>query len=103
MPPILDKKHREYFYRAAQSRRKAELAADPDMRHFWLEMERKWLGLAQSYEHVARTEILLKSWGRRIPDVPEVSEIQRSSAPDATDSLVQDSLVQVATIREASA
>jgi hypothetical protein len=33
---------------------------DPQLREFWREIERKWLGLANNYQHVARTEVLLE-------------------------------------------
>jgi hypothetical protein len=34
-------------------------SADPQRREFWREIERKWLGLADNYQHAARTEVLL--------------------------------------------
>jgi hypothetical protein len=39
----------ECLYKAALAHEKAELADHKDTREFWVEMERKWLWLAESY------------------------------------------------------
>jgi hypothetical protein len=37
---------------------------EPGLREFWREMESKWLELADSYQHAARTEALLHEMRR---------------------------------------
>lgn len=37
---------------------------EPGSREFWREMESKWLELADSYQHAARTEALLHEMRR---------------------------------------
>jgi len=37
---------------------------EPGSREFWREMESKWLALADSYQHAARTEALLHEMRR---------------------------------------
>jgi hypothetical protein len=55
MPP----KVQECLERASESRRNAMRACEAGSRAFWREMETKWLELADSYQHAARTEALL--------------------------------------------
>jgi|SoiMethySBSTD1v2_1073268.scaffolds.fasta_scaffold3566666_1 hypothetical protein len=43
------------FDKAAESHAHAQHVTDPDDRRFWLEMEGKWLMLAQDLNHVERT------------------------------------------------
>jgi hypothetical protein len=47
--------------RAQEARERAAAAAEEDERHFWREMERRWMKLAQSYEVVARTDDFMDS------------------------------------------
>ena len=51
--------------KAVTARRKAASAPTADMRDFWLQMEGKWLRLAQSYEQADRTAVYLNSRIRR--------------------------------------
>jgi len=60
MPP----KVRECLERASESRRNAMQTREPGSREFWREMESKWLALADSYQHAARTEALLHEMRR---------------------------------------
>ena len=60
MPP----KVRECLERASESRRIAMRTREPGSREFWREMESKWLALADSYQHAARTEALLHEMRR---------------------------------------
>jgi hypothetical protein len=52
-------KVRECLEKAAENRRKAEAATDPDMQRFYLNMEARWFGLAESYDHTRRTNEFL--------------------------------------------
>jgi hypothetical protein len=47
--------------RAREARERAAAAADEDERHFWREMERRWMKLVQSYQVVARTDDFMGS------------------------------------------
>jgi predicted Ser/Thr protein kinase len=47
-------KTRYAFEKAAQANAKARAATDADARRFWLEIEAKWLHLAESYQFVER-------------------------------------------------
>jgi hypothetical protein len=51
---------KECLERGAAARRKAEEASSPDTQEFWRQMENRWLGLARSYEQVARTDRLVR-------------------------------------------
>jgi hypothetical protein len=56
---VVSPKVQECLRQASDSRRNAMQSADPQRREFWREIERKWLGLADNYQHAARTEVLL--------------------------------------------
>ena len=53
-------KVQECLGKASESRRNAMQRTDPQLREFWREVERKWLGVANHYQHAARTELLLE-------------------------------------------
>jgi len=62
-----------------ESRRNAMRTREPGSREFWREMESKWLELADSYQHAARTEALLHEMRRlashrRAPPRPRRSQ-----------------------------
>ncbi len=57
----------ECLEKAAQAGHKAAQARDPEMQRFWSEMEQRWLGLAQSHDHVAKTEAFLSHVKRAAP------------------------------------
>ena len=56
---MISPKAQECLRKASDSRRNAIQALDPQHREFWRDIERKWIGLANSYQHAARTEVLL--------------------------------------------
>jgi hypothetical protein len=52
-------KVRECLEKAAENRRKAEAATDPDVQRFYFKMEARWFGLAESYDNTRRTNKFL--------------------------------------------
>jgi hypothetical protein len=57
----LSQGHRDCLKRAAESRARAESTSDKQTKRMFLDMEQKWLRLAQSYEYVERLQKFLDS------------------------------------------
>ena len=51
--------------KATDAHERARLAAFPEDRQFWLDMETRWLSLAGDVEHVERTDSLLAEAAKR--------------------------------------
>lgn len=56
MPKQAEVSAADCHVRAAEARRRAESATNPLDRAEFLDLERRWLSLAASYEFVAKTE-----------------------------------------------
>jgi hypothetical protein len=61
----LGKDEKEALERAAECRRKAENTRHPDIRDAYLDMEQRWLRLAESYAVAARIQRFIRDAARK--------------------------------------
>jgi hypothetical protein len=74
----LSEQIRDCYSHAEECGRKAAAQTDPQLKHDVLEMERRWLTLARSYELSQRLEDFSDEAGRRSGNLPS----SRGKAPD---------------------